>query len=158
MSAIAIGAIAVIPCYYAILVRSRSSLDDSLDVAAAHGMGGLTGALLTGVFAQAVWGGQDGALFGNPIQVVIQGAGVLAAIAYCAVMSWGLLRFIALFAAVRAPESEERKGLDIPEHGEEAYSSGEGATLVVPGSPGTGGGAADEAAPGKLMTPVKGEL
>ncbi len=66
MSAIAIGAIAAFPCYYAILLRSRSSLDDSLDVGAAHGMGGLTGALLTGLFAQAVWGGQDGLLFGNP--------------------------------------------------------------------------------------------
>ncbi len=153
MAAIAIGAIAALPCYYAILLRSRSSLDDSLDVGAAHGMGGLTGALLTGVFAQAVWGGQDGLLFGNPGQVLVQAVGVVAAMVYCAVVSWGLIRLISLVTAVRAPEGEERKGLDILEHGEEAYSSGEGATIIVPGSPGMGGGALREEA----MDPVEGE-
>ena len=157
MAAIAIGSIAALPCYYAILLRSRSSLDDSLDVAAAHGIGGLTGALLTGVFAQAVWGGQDGLLFGNPGQVLVQAVGVVAAMVYCAVVSWGLIRLISLFTAVRAPESEERKGLDILEHGEEAYSSGEGATIIVPGSPGMGGGALREEAPVSLMDPVEGE-
>ncbi len=157
LSAIAIGAIAALPCYYAILLRSRSSLDDSLDVGAAHGMGGLTGALLTGVFAQAVWGGQDGLLFGNPGQVLVQAVGVLAAMVYCAVVSWGLISLISLFTAVRAPETEERKGLDILEHGEEAYSSGEGATIVVPGSPGMGGGAMQEATFDGPIAPVESE-
>jgi len=157
MSAIAIGAIAAFPCYYAILLRSRSSLDDSLDVGAAHGMGGLTGALLTGLFAQAVWGGQDGLLFGNPRQVLVQGIGVLAVMAYCAVVSWGLIRLISLFTEVRAPETGERTGLDILEHGEEAYSSGEGATIVVPGSPGMGGGTLQEAVPISRMAPVENE-
>ena len=157
LAAIAIGAIAAFPCYYAILFRSRSSLDDSLDVGATHGMGGLTGALLTGVFAQAVWGGQDGLLFGNPGQVLVQGIGVVAAMAYCAVVSWGLIRLISLFTVVRAPETEEGKGLDILEHGEEAYSSGEGATLVVPGSPGMGGGTLEEATPVRAMAPVESE-
>ena len=158
VSAIAIGAIAALPCYYAILLRSRSALDDSLDVGAAHGMGGLTGALLTGVFAQAVWGGQDGLLFGNPGQVLVQGIGVLAVMVYCAVVSWGLIKLISLFTAVRAPETEEGKGLDILEHGEEAYSSGEGATIVVPGSPGIGGGSMQEAAPVRQMAPVESEV
>ena len=155
MSAIAIGAISAFPCYYAILLRSRSSLDDSLDVGAAHGMGGLTCALLTGLFAQAVWGGQDGLLFGNPRQVLVQGIGVLAVMAYCAVVSWGLIRLISLFTEVRAPETGERTGLDILEHGEEAYSSGEGATIVVPGSPGMGGGTLQEAVPISRMAPVE---
>ena len=156
MGAIAIGAIAAFPCYYAILLRSRSSLDDSLDVGAAHGMGGLTGALLTGVFAHAVWGGQNGLLFGNPGQVLVQAVGVLAAMAYCAVISWALIRLISLFTAMRAPETEERKGLDILEHGEEAYSSGEGATIVVPGSPGMGGGTLQEATSVR-MSPAESE-
>ena len=156
MGAIAIGAIAAFPCYYAILLRSRSSLDDSLDVGAAHGMGGLTGALLTDVFAHAVWGGQNGLLFGNPGQVLVQAVGVLAAMAYCAVISWALIRLISLFTAMRPPETEERKGLDILEHGEEAYSSGEGATIVVPGSPGMGGGTLQEATSVR-MSPAESE-
>ena len=120
-------------------------------------MGGLTGALLTGLFAQAAWGGQDGLLFGNPGQVLVQGIGVLAVMAYCAVVSWGLISLISLFTAVRAPETEERTGLDILEHGEEAYSSGEGATIVVPGSHGTGGDMLQEAAPVSRMASVESE-
>ena len=134
MGAIAIGAIATFPCYYAILYRSRSGLDDSLDVAAAHGMGGLSGAILTGVFAHAAWGGTDGLLYGNPMQVVIQAVGVLATIAYCGVVTWVLLKVISLFGTLRPLQNEERTGLDILEHGEDAYGRGEGTTMIPPGS------------------------
>ena len=134
MGAVAIGAIATFPCYYAILFRSRSGLDDSLDVAAAHGMGGLSGAVLTGVFAHAAWGGTDGLLYGNPMQVVIQAVGVLATIVYCGIVTWVLLKVISLFGTLRPHESEERSGLDILEHGEDAYGRGEGATMIPPGS------------------------
>ncbi len=134
MGAIAIGAIATFPCYYAILFRSRSGLDDSLDVAAAHGMGGLSGAVLTGVFAHAAWGGTDGLLNGNPMQVVIQAVGVLATIAYCGVVTWVLLKVISLFGTLRPTQVDERTGLDILEHGEDAYGRGEGATMIPPGS------------------------
>ena len=134
MGAIAIGAIATLPCYYAILFRSRSGLDDSLDVAAAHGMGGLSGAVLTGVFAHAAWGGTDGLLNGNPMQVVIQAVGVLATIVYCGVVTWVLLKVISLFGTLRPAQVEERTGLDILEHGEDAYGRGEGATMIPPGS------------------------
>jgi Amt family ammonium transporter len=62
LGALALGAIAAFPSYFAIVFRSRTRLDDSLDVFAGHGIGGLTGALLTGVFALKAWGGTDGLL------------------------------------------------------------------------------------------------
>ena len=78
MSAIALGAIAAVPSYFCARLRAKTSLDDSLDVVAAHGVGGTVGALLTGVFAQkALNGVADGALFGNPGQIVIQAIAVL---------------------------------------------------------------------------------
>src|SRR6478672_9731725 len=72
MSAIVLGAIAAVPSYFALIWRSSTKLDDSLDVVAAHGLGGTVGALLTGVFAQkALNGVADGLLFGNPRQLMI---------------------------------------------------------------------------------------
>src|SRR5512138_2596901 len=83
MSAIALGAIAAVPSYFGLVLRARTSLDDSLDVVAAHGAGGTVGALLTGVFAsKALNGVADGVLFGNPWQIVVQATAVLATIAY----------------------------------------------------------------------------
>ena len=83
MSAIALGAIAAVPSYFCLVWRARTSLDDSLDVVAAHGVGGTVGALLTGVFAQkALNGVADGLLFGNPAQLGIQAVAVAAAIVY----------------------------------------------------------------------------
>jgi Amt family ammonium transporter len=80
MNAIFLGAIAAVPSYCALVIRAKTSLDDSLDVVAAHGVGGTVGALLTGVFAEkAVNGLFDGAIAGNPMQVVIQGVAVLTA-------------------------------------------------------------------------------
>jgi Amt family ammonium transporter len=73
MSAIALGALAAFPSYFGLVFRARTSLDDSLDVVAAHGLGGTVGALLTGVFAQKAMNGvADGLLFGNPGQLLIQ--------------------------------------------------------------------------------------
>ena len=77
MSAIALGAIAAVPSYFGLMVRVKTSLDDSLDVVAAHGVGGTVGALLTGVFAEKSLNGvADGVLFGNPHQLVIQATAV----------------------------------------------------------------------------------
>src|SRR2546428_11333115 len=84
MSAVAIGAIAALPSYYAIQWRSRTRLDDSLDVLAAHGVGGALGALLTGVFAARAWGGTAGLLSGHPAQLPRQAAAVLATATYSA--------------------------------------------------------------------------
>ncbi|HSP93193.1 MAG TPA: ammonium transporter [Thermoanaerobaculia bacterium] len=133
VSAIVLGAVAAFPSYYALLWRARTRLDDSLDVVAAHGVGGTVGALLTGVFAQKSWNGvADGLAFGNARQLAIQAAAVLAVALYSAGATWGILKVVALFARVRATAREEGLGLDVTQHGEEAYTSGEGAILVLP--------------------------
>jgi Amt family ammonium transporter len=122
MSAIALGAIAAVPSYLALMVRVKTSLDDSLDVVAAHGVGGTVGALLTGVFAEKTWNGvADGVLFGNPHQLVVQSTAVLAVAVYSGVVSFVLLKVISLVTPLRATEQEESAGLDISLHGEEAY-------------------------------------
>jgi Amt family ammonium transporter len=151
MSALALGAIAALPSYFALQIRAKTSLDDSLDVVAAHGVGGTVGALLTGVFAEkAINGVTDGALFGNPGQLLIQGAAILAAILYSGVASFVLLKLIALVMPLRATEAEEIEGLDISQHGEEAYLNAGGSTMTsltpMPGDAGV-----------RLYTPARGE-
>ena len=130
-SAIFMGALGAIPSYYAIVWRSRTRLDDSLDVLAGHGVGGMTGALLTGVFADAAWGGTNGLLHGNPGQFLKQATGVGATIVYSAVASFVLLKVIGLVSALAADAKAQGRGMDISQHGEEAYASGEGALLVL---------------------------
>jgi Amt family ammonium transporter len=133
LSALLLGAVAAFPSYYALLWRARTRLDDSLDVIAAHGVGGTVGALLTGVLAQKAWNGAaDGLLFGNPRQLLVQTVGVGAVFLYSAGMTWGLLKIVALVAPLRAAAREEGLGLDVTQHGEEAYARGEGAILVLP--------------------------
>ena len=122
MSAIVLGGIAAVPSYLALIIRSKTSLDDSLDVVAAHGVGGTVGALLTGVFAdKALNGVFDGALHGNPAQVGIQAVAVLTAAVYSGGMSFVLLKLISLFVPLRASTADESTGLDVTMHGEEAY-------------------------------------
>jgi Amt family ammonium transporter len=136
ISAILLGGIAAFPSYYALLWRARTRLDDSLDVVAAHGLGGTVGALLTGVLAQKAWNGTtDGLLFGNPRQLLVQAVGVLAVMAYSGGATFGLLKLVSAFAPLRASAREEGLGLDVTQHGEEAYSRGEGAILVLPEAP-----------------------
>jgi Amt family ammonium transporter len=132
MAALVLGAVAALPSYFGIVYRSRTRLDDSLDVVAAHGLGGTTGALLTGVFAAAAWGGAPGLLEGNARQLAVQAVAVLATLAYSGAMSYGLLRLVGWVTAVHAEPRLQGRGLDIELHGEEAYSSGEGAILVLP--------------------------
>ena len=122
MSAILLGGIAAVPSFFALTIRAKSSLDDSLDVVAAHGVGGATGALLTGVFAQESFNGSvNGLLFGNPGQVVTQAIAIAAVILYSGAASFILLKLIGLVIPLRASESDENTGLDITQHGEEAY-------------------------------------
>jgi Amt family ammonium transporter len=128
MNGLILGAIAAIPSYLALMIRAKTSLDDSLDVVAAHGVGGTVGAILTGVFADKALNGLfDGALFGNPGQVGIQAAAVATAIVYSGGVSFILLKVISLIIPLRATENEEGTGLDITQHGEEAYLHSEGA-------------------------------
>jgi len=129
MSAIILGAIAAVPSYLVMQIRAKTSLDDSLDVVAAHGVGGATGALLTGVFAERSLNGiADGLLFGNPGQVVIQASAIAAVIVYSGVMSFVLLKLIGLVIPLRAAAEDEGTGLDITQHGEEAYLHAGGAS------------------------------
>jgi Amt family ammonium transporter len=126
MSALALGAIAAFPSYFGLIYRVKTSLDDSLDVVAAHGVGGTVGAILTGVFAQkALNGVADGALFGNPSQIGIQALAVTATIIYSGTVSFVLLKLIGLVVPLRASADDEEVGLDLSNHGEEAYVHGE---------------------------------
>jgi Amt family ammonium transporter len=131
LSGIAIGAIAAAPSYFALLWRARTRLDDSLDVVSAHGVGGIVGALLTGVLAEKAWNGSaDGALFGNIAQLGVQAAAIGATILYSVVGTFAILKLVALVSPLRASAKEEGVGMDVTQHGEEAYSRGEGAILV----------------------------
>jgi Amt family ammonium transporter len=132
MNALLLGGIAAIPSYFALIIRAKTSLDDSLDVVAAHGVGGTVGAILTGVFADMSLNGVfNGALYGNPGQVLIQATAVGTAIVYSGLVSFILLKLIGLVIPLRASVSEENTGLDITQHGEEAYLHTGGATPAM---------------------------
>ncbi len=132
-SAILLGAIAAFPSYYGLVFRVSTRLDDSLDVVAAHGIGGTVGALLTGVFAQKAWNGvADGLLFGNPRQLGIQAIAVLATVIYSALATIVVLKVVGAVVPLRVDQTEEGLGMDVSQHGEEAYVDGEGAILILP--------------------------
>lgn len=123
MSAIAIGALAA-PCsYFALQYRSKTRVDDTLDVFACHGIAGIMGALLTGVFASKAVNpnGADGLLFGNPKLIGIQLLAVMTTIVFAAVGAAAILAALRAVMRVRIPLHEEMTGIDLTEHGEEAY-------------------------------------
>jgi Amt family ammonium transporter len=128
-AALAIGVLSVFISYFAIQLRSRSRLDDSLDVFSCHGLAGIGGALLTGVFATKVAnpGGNDGLLAGNAGQLLVQVFAVLAAVIIAVVGTIVILAIIRATFGTRARIADEMIGLDLSEHGEEAYFGGEGA-------------------------------
>jgi ammonium transporter len=131
-TALVLGGLSALPSYFFLLYRPRTRLDDSLDVFGAHGLAGITGALLTGILAEKAWNGvADGLLFGNPGQLFVQAVAVAIAILYSALGTFLLLKLVGLFTPLRATPKEEGAGLDVAQHGEEAYASGEGAILVL---------------------------
>ena len=99
----------------------RSRIDDSLDVFACHGVGGLWGSIATGIFASAAIGGVNGLLFGNPAQLVSQLEAIAVVVPFAFFGSYALLKLVNLFSPLRVSEKEEDAGLDLSEHGEEAY-------------------------------------
>ncbi|HWV56172.1 MAG TPA: hypothetical protein VNZ57_01755, partial [Longimicrobiales bacterium] len=133
LSSIAIGGLAAVASFVAIQVRARSSLDDSLDVFACHGVAGIVGAVLTGVFATTTVNpnGADGLLYGNPSLVVVQVIAVLATIAFVAVATAGVIAVVRVVAGLRVSLADELAGIDLSEHGESAYHGGDLATLPV---------------------------
>lgn len=127
-SAIIIGILTSIPCFYMIMWRSRTAFDDSLDVFGAHGLGGIVGSLLTGLFVSTAWGSE---VNGSYMQFFTQLIAVIIAVAYSAIGTYLIASLINYFIPMRVEESDEKLGLDITMHGEEAYSDGEGALLIL---------------------------
>lgn len=131
--AMLLGFLVALPCYAVIAYRTRTRVDETLDVLAAHGVAGFTGILFIGFFAQADWNGiSDGWIFGNFDQMVDQFLAAVAAPAYAFTVTFILLKVLGALMPLRAEEREESVGMDIVYHGEEAYASGEGAILVTP--------------------------
>jgi Amt family ammonium transporter len=131
--AMLLGALAALPSYAIIVWRTRTRVDETLDVLAAHGMAGFFGILFIGFFAEFAWNGaSDGLLYGNAAQLGDQALAALAAPIYAFVVTYLLLRLIGAAMPLRASSREEAQGMDVVQHGEEAYVTGEGAILVVP--------------------------
>jgi Amt family ammonium transporter len=129
--AMVLGAVAALPSYAVIAMRPRTRVDETLDVLAAHGIAGFTGILFIGLFAQFSWNGAaDGLLYGNAAQLGHQALAALAGPVYAFTMTYAILRVMGALMPLRASETEEAIGMDVLEHGEEAYASGEGAILV----------------------------
>ena len=119
-ASIAIGAIAGLICYGAMLFRLKKGLDESLDAWAVHGMGGLWGAFATGIFAVAAIGGYSGLIEGNVDQFIANAFGALAALVYAFVVTLALAYLVDKTIGLRVSEEEEYVGLDISQHGERA--------------------------------------
>lgn len=112
-------------CYFGVVLKNRLGFDDALDVFAVHGMGGIWGALATGLFATKTVNaaGADGLFYGNPAQLGIQAVGVLVTLAWSGGMTFVILMFIKVTIGLRVPESQEKAGLDEVLHGERAYEA-----------------------------------
>ena len=123
MPAIIIGLAAGIMCNFVAGWRARTTLDDSLDVFACHGAGGMLGTFATGLFASTAINaaGPNGLFFGNPALVVAQLIGIVVVAVFAFVGSYVLLRVINIFTPVRVSHKEEDAGLDMSQHGEAAY-------------------------------------
>jgi Amt family ammonium transporter len=124
MSAMIIGAVAAPISFYAIRFRQRRNLDESLDVWACHGMGGTWGALATGLFASKAVNaaGADGLLYGNPSLFFVQLLTVVVTIIFAFGLTQLIARVLGKWMGLRVSEKEEEVGLDISEHGEQAYA------------------------------------
>jgi len=120
---IPIGIGAALVGYYAMLLRAKSKLDDSLDVLACHGMGGIWGALATGIFASVAVNsvGADGLILGNAMLVVKQLVAIAAVGVFAFAGTWILGKIVDVTMCLRVTPTEENLGLDISQHGERAY-------------------------------------
>jgi Amt family ammonium transporter len=123
--AIVIGLAAGTVCFYATqLLKRVLHLDDSLDVSPVHGVGGVVGTLLTGVFAAVSLGGTGFTVQQSMgAQVGVQALGVGVTIVWCGLVTWGLLKLLDVTLGLRVSEEAERQGLDLAEHGERGYST-----------------------------------
>lgn len=124
MPSIVIGLGAGVFCYLGVLWKSKCGYDDALDVVGIHGIGGIWGALATGLFASKVINpaGADGLFLGNPAQLGIQALAVLVSVVFAFVGTFVILKLINGVMGLRVREDEERMGLDLSQHDERAYS------------------------------------
>ncbi len=130
MSAVLMGLIAGPVCYGAVVLKGKVGYDDALDAFGIHGVGGALGAVLTGVFAAAVWGGTDGLIAGNADLFVENLIGVVAAGIYSAVVTVVIIKVIDATIGLRVSGEEENEGLDTNLHGEEGYHLGGAGALA----------------------------
>jgi len=128
LAGIPIGIVASVICYYCMILRAKRGIDESLDVWAVHGMGGIWGTLATGIFATAAVNaaGVDGLIHGNGMQLAKQLAGAASVAAFAFSATWVLGKIVDVTIGLRVKEEEEVVGLDISQHGERAY----GGTLL----------------------------
>ncbi|MFC1962759.1 ammonium transporter [Chloroflexota bacterium] len=124
LAGLPIGIVVSVVCYYSLLLlKTKLHVDDSLDVFAVHGMGGIWGALATGIFASLAVNpaGADGLLLGNGIQFLKQLVSVLAVGAFAFIATWLLGKLVNVTIGLRVGQGEEMVGLDLSQHGERAY-------------------------------------
>ncbi len=124
LAAIAIGASASIVCYYAVALRMKLRIDESLDVLGVHGVGGAFGAIATGIFASKAINaaGANGLLYGNAKQLFVQAASIGVIMVYAFVVTLIIAKLIDVTIGLRVTEKEEDVGLDMAQHAETAYS------------------------------------
>lgn len=124
VSAIVIGAIVSVLCYFAIIMKGRLGYDDSLDVFGIHGVGGTWGAIATGIFATTLIdpGGQNGLIYGSTHLIQVQVLAVAAVCIYSFTLTGLLLKLTSVFSDLRVSHEEEEFGLDISQHGEIGYA------------------------------------
>lgn len=120
-AAVIVGILASIVCYLAVQVRIKLDWDDALDVWGVHGVGGILGSILVGVFAVSAVNGTSGLIEGNLHQFLIQTFGVVFTGLYAFVVTYAILKVINIFDTVRVPQKIEIQGLDSSIHGEVAY-------------------------------------
>jgi Amt family ammonium transporter len=124
LAGIPIGAAAAVISYYGmVLLKIKLGFDDSLDVFACHGLGGIWGALATGIFATLATNpvGADGLIAGNGLQVLKQLLGVVTVGAFAFGVTWVLGKLVDMTIGLRVGQTEETVGLDLSQHGERAY-------------------------------------
>jgi Amt family ammonium transporter len=124
MASIVIGIGAGVFCYLAVLWKSKLGYDDALDVVGIHGVGGVWGALATGLFASKAINaaGADGLFYGNPAQLGIQALAVLISVVFAFAGTFLILKIVDGVMGLRVSNEEERMGLDLSQHEERAYS------------------------------------
>src|SRR5262252_8621158 len=124
LSAIVVGGVAGLLCFYAVVMKSRLRYDDALDVVGVHGVGGTWGAFATGLFASKVVNadGRDGLLLGDASTLGFQVVGIVATWVFAAIATWIILKILDAAMGLRVSNEDEQMGLDLTQHNETGYT------------------------------------